>query len=306
MVKYIAPALLVTLLAACGTVSGRSPTEDEYHPQGVREEGILDAQQIPPPTAESFPVLPDDEIRITVLGQPDLTLEAKVPSEGSLNYPMIGDVQLAGRTLNQIREDIKTRLEKDYLVSAQVSVQVRTYAPKRAYVLGAVGRAGEIEIPGGRYATLLPTIASAGGFAEDASLHSVLIYRAKDVGSNQRIPYTADVVALQQGRGSDPVVLPNDVILVPSRERVYVDGSVAHPGAFVVPAGKRLLASQAIAQAGGCTRVANPANVRLSRVMKDGKRQNFVLDLSRVRDGKASEDVPLQPGDTLFVPESFF
>src|SRR5688572_2685660 len=123
MVKYIAPALLV-LLASCGTVSGRPPKGEEYSPNGFTVEN---ARPAPPVTgSESFPVLPDDELRITVMSNPDLTLEARVPADGTLHYPMIGEVEMAGRTLNQIREDIKTRLEKDYLVSAQVSVQVRT------------------------------------------------------------------------------------------------------------------------------------------------------------------------------------
>jgi polysaccharide export outer membrane protein len=305
MVKCIAPAFLLILLASCGTVSGSPPTDDQYDPRGFKPETARTIADGPAAGPESFPVLPDDELRITVMGNPDLTLEAKVPADGSIHYPMIGEVQLAGRTLGQIRDDIKARLEKDYLVSAQVSVQVRTYAPKRAYVLGAVGRAGEVEIAGGRFATLLQTIASAGGFAGDADRYMVLVYRAKELGSTQRIPYAVDVVALQEGRGQDPVILPNDVILVPSRERISVDGCVARPGPIMIPAGERVTATQAIAQAGGCTRIANDGNVRLSRIMKDGKRQNFVLDLSG-RDGDAKQDVPLQPGDTLYVPESFF
>jgi polysaccharide export outer membrane protein len=309
MVKYMAPLVLV-LLAACSSVSGSAPEAKDYDPKGFQsntglsvEESRAILNEYKSLADKGFPVYPDDELRFTVLGQPDLTLEAKVPAEGSIYYPMIGQVTLSGRSLEEIRQDIKTRLEKDYLVSAQVSVQVRTYAPKRAYVLGAVGRAGECVIPSGRFATLMGTVAQVGGFAEDAALHGALIYRMRDSG---RIALTVDVVSIQQGGDSDPVLMPNDVVFVPSRERVFVYGQVTHPGGFLVPANKVLTATQAIALAGGYTRIANESNVRLDRRMKDGARKNFVLDLTKVRDGKPEEDRPLQPGDTLFVPESVF
>lgn len=310
MVKYMAPLVLV-LLAACSSVSGNPPEPKDYEPKGFQsnapdgpkplsvEESRAILNEYRGLSDRGFPVYPDDELRFTVLGQPDLTLEAKVPAEGTIYYPMIGQVTLSGRSLDEIRQDIKTRLEKDYLVSAQASVQVRAYAPKRAFVHGAVGRAGECEIPSGRFATLMGTVAQAGGFAEDAALHGVLIYRMRESG---RIALTVDVVAMD----FDPVLLPNDVVFVPSRERVYVYGHVARPGGFVVPANKVLTATQVIALAGGYTRIANESNVRLSRQMKTGTRQNFVLDLTRVRDGKPEEDRPLQPGDILFVPESVF
>lgn len=312
------PAVLLVLLAACQDLPGRPPTRDEFDPKGVKPGA-------PPPlpsidTGESekilaeyaqrykggFPIYPDDELRFTVLGQPDLSFEAKVPADGSIHYPLIGPVALSGRTLEEIRGEIKGKLEKDYLVSAQVTVQVRAYATKRVYVSGSVAHPKEYEVPSGRFSTLLQAVTQAGGFLEDAARHGVVIFRPREVGSADRVAMTVNVVAIQEGRGRDPVILPNDVIFVPSREKVFVLGQVTRPGAFVVSADQVLTATQAVALAGGYTRVANDSNVRLIRRGKTGRSETFVLNLARVVGGHAAEDVPLQPGDTLFVPESIF
>jgi polysaccharide biosynthesis/export protein len=314
MVKLLAPIVLV-LLAACGNVSGRPPKDTEFDPKGLGDsppggvaamskeesDGILrqDSQRI----SQGFPIYPDDELRFSVMGQPDLSFDAKVPAEGAIQFPLIGQISLAGRTLDGVRGEIKERLEKEYLVAANVAVQVRAYAPKRVYVLGAVGAPREYDIPSGRFATLMQAVAQAGGFLEDASQHGVVVYRLRE--GSERTALTVDVISIKEGKGHDPVLLPNDVVFVPSREKIYVYGQVTRPGAFSVPSDKRLMASQAIALAGGFTRVANDGNVRLSRMAKDG-RKTFVLDLAKAAEGDGSQDTPLQPGDVIFVPESVF
>lgn len=317
MVKMTAPVLLL-LLAACQDLPGRPPTPDEFDPSGIKSGPP--GTEIPVDTGESdkileqyakrlsagSPIFPDDELRFTVMGHADLSFDAKVPGEGSIHYPLIGSVVLAGRTLEEVRREIKRLLEKDYLVSAHVTIQVRSHAPKRVFVLGAVAHPREYEIPSGRMSTLLQAVAQAGGFLEDAARHGVVIYRPRELGSSERVAVTVNVVAIQEGRGRDPILLPNDVVFVPSREKVFVYGQVAHPGAFVVAADRELTATKAIALAGGFTRVANDSNVRLIRRGKTGERQTHVLNLARVVSGHAAEDVPLQPGDILFVPESIF
>jgi polysaccharide export outer membrane protein len=305
MVKHLAPMVLV-LLAACGNVSGRPPKEDtEFDPKGFMDEPMTGSGIPEVPQGQGFPLYPDDEVRFAVMGHPDLSFDAKVPAEGTIQYPMIGQVQLSGRSLEDVRAEIKSRLEKDYLVAPQVSVQIRTYAPKRVYVLGAVAHPREYEIASGKFSTLLQAVAQAGGFLEDAARHSVVIYRATEFGSSQKVSYSVDLTGLEAGRGTDPVLLPNDVVFVPSREKVYVYGQVTRPGAFSVPANQKLTATQAVALAGGFTRIANDGNVRLSRRMKTG-RQTFILDLTKAQEGNETENVPLQPGDVLFVPESVF
>lgn len=306
MVKRILPWVLL-LSASCSDLAGRAPTRNEFdaaerggRPPGEKSPLVnADSQGLLDYTGDGNVLHSGDGLRFTVLGQADLSFEAKVPADGAIPYPLIGKVALSGRTPEEVRLDIKDRLEKDYLVSADVTVLVMEYSKRFVHVVGAVPKPVVCEVPGGRSMTLLQAITQAGGFSEEAAKHSIVIYR-----KGMAIPFNA--APLEEGRGRDPVLMPDDIVLVPAREKVYVLGQVGRPGAFVVDADRGLTASQAIALAGGVTRIANDANVRLLRRDKAGIRQTYVLNLARVVNGRPQEDVPLQPGDLLFVPESVF
>jgi polysaccharide biosynthesis/export protein len=317
MVKLLVPWMIL-LSASCGGLGGKPPTSADFDPASTGAGAIESpapvddaaSREILEKYAKKFsagyPVFPGDELRFAVLGQADLSFDARVPADGVIHFPLIGRLALAGRTLEEIRKELRERLDKDYTVSAQVTVQIREYARKRVYVLGAVARPMEYEVPSAKFATLLQAIAQAGGFAADASKHGVVIYRPKEIGSAERVTIVVNAAGIQEGRDRDPVVLPDDVIFVPARESVYVLGQVARPGAFTVGADHGLTASKAVSMAGGFTRVANESDVRLLRRAADGSSKTFVVDLARVVGGHPEEDVPLQPGDVLYVPESFF
>jgi len=310
MVKRILPWLLL-LTVSCSDLGGRAPVETEFDPafkgdpQPGEKPSVENAELQSTSEAyekryeHGYPIHSGDELRFTVLGQAELSFEAKVPADGALSYPLIGQVALIGRTPEEVRLEIKERLDKDYLASSDVSVLVKEYSKKVVHVLGAVARPVICEVPGGRYVTLLQAVTQAGGFTEDAAKHSIVVFRRGQA-------YLFNAAPLERGLGRDPVLLPDDIVLVPARERVYVMGQVAHPGAFVADADRGLSASKAVALAGGFTRIANDENVRLLRRDKAGLQQTYVLDLRAVVSGKPQDDVPLQPGDLLFVPESVF
>lgn len=318
-VRWTANVLASLLLAGCSGLDGRAPTRDEFDPAGFPSRPPEEPAVAPDTKSaeellaeyarrlrEGYPLYPGDEVRFNVLGHADLSFEARVPSEAEISFPLIGKVRLVGRTLEEVRRDIAERLGKDYLVDPDVTIFVKAYSRKTVYLLGAVSKPQEYEVPSGRVVTLLQTIAQAGGFLEEAAKHQVTIFRQREIGSSDRISIPVNVVGLQEGREKDPVVIPDDVIFVPSREKVFVLGQVSKPGGYVVDADHGLLASQAISLAGGFTRIGNDSNVRLIRRHKDGARKTYVLNLSRVVSGHPEDDVPLQPGDVLFVPESLF
>jgi protein involved in polysaccharide export with SLBB domain len=276
---------LLLVFASCGGLAGQPPTHADFDPESAGTHPAIEgtpaddaaAQELLAKYARRFsagyPVFPGDGLRFAVLGQADLSIDVRVPSDGSIHYPLIGKVALAGRTLEEIRREVRERLEKDYLVTAHVSVQVREYSRKRVYVLGAVARPMEYEVPGAKFATLLQVIAQAGGFGADAAKHGVVIYRPREIGSNDRVAIAVSAVGVQDGRDRDPVVLPDDIIFVPSRESVYVLGQVARPGAFVAGADHGLTASQAVSLAGSftrCERIQHPADpARVGRFEED-------------------------------------
>ncbi len=305
-------------LIACSSVGERPPTQEDSLGAGMLSPVI--GQEVPDEAAvqamlaeyarrfsEGYPIYPGDKLRFVVVGNADLSISAVVPVEGFLNFPHIGKVALVGRTLESVRADLVKRLGDGYLVNPDISVFVEEYAKKSVSVLGAVAQPRDYELPAGRRVTLMQVISMAYGFKPEAEKRMVLIFRTKQIGSAERITIPVDIVALTRtGKGVDPIILPDDVVFIPEREKIYVLGQVYHPANFVIEADYPTTVSQAIAMAGGFTRLAQESGVRINRRQKDGKRVSYVVDVARIINGHPEEDVPLQPGDVIFVPESFF
>lgn len=254
-----------------------------------------------------FRFLAGDRVEITVFGYPDLKMQTRLPRDLKLRFPLIGEVDLVGKTIRQVEEEIRTRLEADHIFEAQVTVTPLEFAERTVFISGSVNKNGAYDIPPFGSLTLVQLISLAGGFSEDAELDRILLIR--DRAGRERRMYRVSYTFIQE-KGNlelDVALKPGDTILVPTQQRVYVLGSVNHPGGFSVgPEG--LTASKAVALAQGFTRLAAPNSTVVIREGKDGRKVTFKVPLSTILDFGGSEelDLDLRPGDVVFVPESLF
>ncbi len=86
-----------------------------------------------------------------------------------------------------------------------------------------------------------------------------------------------------------------------------VQGYVKSPGLYQLLPGETYTVAMAIAKAGGGTDFANLRKVMLTRVMEDGERRSFTINVKRVvEEGKLEEDMDIQAADQIYVPQSFF
>ena len=86
-----------------------------------------------------------------------------------------------------------------------------------------------------------------------------------------------------------------------------VQGYVKTPGLYQLLPGETYTVAMAIAKAGGGTDFANLRKVMLTRVMDDGERRSFTINVKRVvEEGKLEEDMDIQAADQIYVPQSFF
>ncbi len=86
-----------------------------------------------------------------------------------------------------------------------------------------------------------------------------------------------------------------------------VQGYVKTPGLYQLLPGETYTVAMAIAKAGGGTDFANLKKVKLTRVMEDGERRSFTINVkSVVEEGKLEEDMDIQAADQIYVPQSFF
>jgi polysaccharide export outer membrane protein len=122
----------------------------------------------------------NDLIRITVFQEDDLTTETRISKSGSIIFPLIGEVQMDGRTVDDVTAEIRQRLDKDYLVNPHVTLVILDFARQWVTVLGEVNKPGQVEIPAEGGLDLLGAIALAGGYTRIADPSHVIIRRVVD------------------------------------------------------------------------------------------------------------------------------
>ncbi|MFC4701994.1 polysaccharide biosynthesis/export family protein [Glaciecola siphonariae] len=142
-----------------------------------------------------------DEIKITVFGQEDLTVETRLSNNGVIRYPFLGDIRLVGKSVNQVELLIDQGLRGDYLVDPSVSVTVIEYRP--FFINGEVSKPGGYPYQPGL--TVEKAAALAGGYTERAAKSSVLI-RRNITGTETSIE-----------SATSEIVMPGDIITVQQR-----------------------------------------------------------------------------------------
>ena len=149
-----------------------------------------------------------DILQISVFQVNDLNSAVQVGQDGNITLPLVGKLQVAGKTTSEAEQIIAGKLRQKYLQSPQVSVAVKTYG-KRITVSGAVGGARVLADDGNT--TLSQAIANAGGVAEIGNSQRVHIAQSKDQHVQDNI-YNLDDI--QAGTIPDPLLHGGDIVVV--------------------------------------------------------------------------------------------
>ena len=231
-------------------------------------------QSVPP--SKAYQIGPNDVIRIQVYGEEDLSVERKVGGDGKIDCPLLGLIRVTGWTTEEIQADLTARLSAGYLKNPRVNVSIARH--RNLYVSGEVKTAGAYPYEEGL--TVQKAITMAGGFTERASKTDLRVERhqGRDV----------EVVNV----GLTAAVLPDDLIVVATAQRFYVNGEVKKPGDFGYEQGLTL--HMAITMAGGFTEKAS----RTPKVLRtiNGKERTIEMAL----------DAPVLPDDIIVVSQRFF
>jgi polysaccharide biosynthesis/export protein len=158
--------------------------------------------------ATEYRISQQDILQISVFQVNDLNNAVQVSQDGNISLPLVGKVQVAGKTTSETEQIIAGKLKQKYLQSPQVSVSVKTYG-KRITVSGAVGGPRVLADDGNT--TLSQAIANAGGVAEIGNSQRVHIARSKDQHVQDDI-YNLDDI--QAGTIPDPLLRGGDIVVV--------------------------------------------------------------------------------------------
>lgn len=127
-------------------------------------------------TPTEYRLGPGDELRITVFNETTLTGDFRVGSQGTVSYPLVGDVAATGLTVTEFSQGLQEKL-REYVRTPNISVQVTNYRP--FYILGEVQRPGTY--PYSTNLTVFNAVATAGGFTYRANRGRVYIRRANEI-----------------------------------------------------------------------------------------------------------------------------
>lgn len=154
----------------------------------------------------------DDTFDVRVYGEAELSGTFRVATDGSVDYPLAGRLQVAGLRTGQIQQLLVDKLKDKYLKEPQVIVTVKERNSQKISVLGQVGRPGQVAYYPNM--TIVDAIASAGGFTGIAAKNSVNLRR--EVGGKIE-SHTFPVADISEGRSQNVMVLPGDVLVVDER-----------------------------------------------------------------------------------------
>jgi len=252
-----------------------------------------------------------DMLFITVYDHPELTNPSgsnnanlqiagiSVENDGTIYYPYVGKVQVAGLTVDQIRDRIAVPLA-DFITSPQVNVRVIEFNSKRAYITGQVNQPGPQPITNVPM-TILDAIARAGGLADDANWHDVLLTRN---GQDIRVSVYE---MLNNGRlGQNMLLQHGDVLHIPvvGQRQIYVLGELNRVA--TMPFGNIPMSlTEVLTRAGGLNQLtSNAEGIFVIRPYPPGSNKVATLYQLDVRNAIAfavGAQFMLQPSDIVYV-----
>ena len=154
----------------------------------------------------------NDLVRFTVYKEDDMTTEARIDKSGDIVLPLLGSVHIAGKTVPEAAEELRSRLDKDYIINPQVSLTIMEYAQQWVTVVGEVQRAGQVAIPPEGGLDLVGAIALAGGYSRVADPSNITVRRVVN-GRDVVLKVDAQKLA-RDSRAATFLVQPGDTISV--------------------------------------------------------------------------------------------
>ena len=250
----------------------------------------------------SYRLGPNDQIRIVVLEDANLNVERRVSSAGTVVIPLVGSIDVGGKTVEEVKAGLKAALERDFLRQATVDVGVVDARSQPISIMGAVKNPGTVYL-GGTW-RLSQAITAAGGVAQ-GNQGVVEIRRQASNGLSDRLRVSLTELLEQGDETLDVPIMARDVInvLEAADITVYFLGEVRTQGAITISGTESATLLTAIARAGGLTdRAANRLVIRRNR--EGAEPLEMTANYKRILAG-SDPDLALEDGDLIVVKEAF-
>jgi polysaccharide export outer membrane protein len=203
------PSLIAIALAAAVEVASPAPSADAAHgPASASSSSRSVPSREDPP---GYRIGAEDVLQVSVWNNEAMSRTAPVRPDGKISLPLLNDVQAAGLTPMELRDQLIQRLA-EYMPHPEVSVIVTDVRSFKVSVIGQVPKPDRYELKSP--ATVIDVLAMAGGFTEYASRSRIVIIRSPG-GRAERIPFDYEKVRAGDPRQANFRLQPGDIVLVP-------------------------------------------------------------------------------------------
>ena len=283
---WLSSRLIVILLAAPLAMAQTPPAPQQ---QAAPTQPV-------PPVGKDYIIGPEDVLDIQVWGSNDLNQTVFVRPDGRLSLPLVGEIAVAGQTVQQLQDHLLAVYEKT-VKGAVVTVIVKEIKSRPVYFVGGFAKPGVLQLTGDL--TLLQATSLMGGVLPEADGEKGFLLRRE-----RKIPIDFNRLTQKGDLSQNPKLEPGDSVVVPLADSVYVSGEVKKPGP-VKYAGDLTLV-KALTQAGGLTPLA--AGSRVDIIRGDAEKKSRIrVDVDRImRSPDGNQDVRLHPNDIITVPQRRF
>jgi len=254
-----------------------------------------------------------DKLTITFWQRPTLNSRPVVTANGNIELPLIGTIQAAGLSINELRNNIADRISLIDTDLSQVAVVVDEYGSKFILVTGSVANPGKMTFE--VFPNLWQIILEAGGALKTAVLEDVIIVRGLGEEAGRRIRVNV-VQAIASGDFSQfPQIYAGDTIIVPDKadienpdyfgesiigyKTIRVFGQVAAPGKYAYRADMDLI--DALTAAGGPGQAADLKNIRIFFRGEDHE-EAAIVNVETYLENAYPKPLGLNVGDAIYVP----
>ena len=262
----------------------------------------LDVLNQPPPLDDQYTIGAADELEISVYNAVGLEKKQVVRPDGKIEFPLVGELKVAGQTPEQVRVELIATLDK-VITQAEVTVIVTRYQGRKLSVTGAVREPGTFEAE--RTTRVVDAIAMAGGLQQNADLRGAVLMR-----KGQVLPVSLYRLLKETDLRHNIIVHPGDTLYVPdvTQRRALVLGEVRSPSVVVLDSDMSVV--EAVTRAQGFARGARTRSVLVIRGSLDNPHvlsvdaEAFLTAEKPFNAGRAASNLVLQPGDIVYVSKT--
>ncbi|WP_434527776.1 SLBB domain-containing protein [Vibrio sp. K4] len=241
------------------------------------------------PVPADYTVGAGDEIVIQLFGKENTTHRLRVNRAGTINFPSLGPVQVAGMSFSDVRDSLNQRV-KEQMIGVRSDISLGEMRTMQVFVMGDAYKPGAYTVSA--LTTISQAIYYSGGFGESGALRNVQLKR------NGQVIRKLDMydLLLKGDARNDVRLLPGDVVFIGAvGNTISIDGEVNRPAIYEVKSGETY--KQAIQMAGGFTANAYSDQIEVKRYAAKGARDALTLNFSQSHD----QQIKVKDGDAVNV-----